>query len=79
MTELTQVIMGVSLILTKLIPVTLVTVAIFANSFELIVKRTEMNTNRSWADSAFQARRVPAEWEPQEAVWVQWPGAYEKS
>lgn len=24
-------------------------------------------------------RRVPAEWEPQEAVWMQWPGPYEKS
>ena len=22
-------------------------------------------------------RRVPAEWEPQEAVWLQWPGRYE--
>ncbi len=22
--------------------------------------------------------RVPAEWEPQEAVWLQWPGSYEK-
>ena len=24
-------------------------------------------------------RRVPAEWEPQEAVWLQWPGLWEKS
>ncbi len=23
--------------------------------------------------------RVPAEWEPQEAIWLQWPGRYEKS
>ena len=23
-------------------------------------------------------KRVPAEWEPQEAVWLQWPGRYEK-
>ncbi|MEM7207509.1 MAG: agmatine deiminase family protein [Pseudomonadota bacterium] len=23
--------------------------------------------------------RVPAEWEPQEAVWLQWPGRYERS
>ena len=23
-------------------------------------------------------RRVPAEWEPQEAVWLQWPGRYER-
>ena len=25
------------------------------------------------------ARRVPAEWEPQEAIWLQWPGPYEKA
>lgn len=24
------------------------------------------------------ARRVPAEWEAQEAIWLQWPGRYEK-
>ena len=24
-------------------------------------------------------KRVPAEWEPQEAVWLQWPGRYEKA
>ncbi len=24
-------------------------------------------------------KRVPAEWEPQEAVWLQWPGPWEKS
>ena len=23
-------------------------------------------------------RRVPAEWEPQEAIWLQWPGEWEK-
>lgn len=23
--------------------------------------------------------RVPAEWEPQEAIWLQWPGRYEKA
>ena len=59
--------------------VTLVSGVIFANLFELIVKRTAVNSNRSWTDSALHTRRVPAEWEPQEAVWVQWPGAYEKS
>jgi agmatine deiminase len=26
-----------------------------------------------------QVRRVPAEFEPQEAVWLQWPGAFEKT
>lgn len=25
------------------------------------------------------ARRVPAEWEPQAAIWLQWPGPYEKA
>ena len=25
------------------------------------------------------ARRVPAEWEPQEAIWLQWPGRWEKA
>ena len=25
------------------------------------------------------SKRVPAEWEPQEAIWLQWPGPYEKA
>lgn len=29
--------------------------------------------------SASVQKRVPAEWEPQEAIWLQWPGRYEKS
>ena len=28
---------------------------------------------------ANSVRRVPAEWEPQEAIWLQWPGRREKS
>ena len=28
--------------------------------------------------TAEAARRVPAEWEPQAAVWLQWPGPYER-
>jgi agmatine deiminase len=24
-------------------------------------------------------KRVPAEWEPQEAIWIQWPGHWEKA
>ena len=24
------------------------------------------------------SKRVPAEWEPQEAIWLQWPGPWEK-
>lgn len=33
----------------------------------------------SAATAAADARRVPAEWEPQEAIWLQWPGPYEKA
>ncbi|MEL7529195.1 MAG: agmatine deiminase family protein, partial [Pseudomonadota bacterium] len=29
--------------------------------------------------SRAETRRVPAEWEPQAAVWMQWPGNYEKN
>ncbi|MEM7564862.1 MAG: agmatine deiminase family protein, partial [Pseudomonadota bacterium] len=25
------------------------------------------------------SKRVPAEWEPQEAIWLQWPGRWEKT
>ena len=25
-----------------------------------------------------RSKRVPAEWEPQEAIWMQWPGYWEK-
>jgi len=28
--------------------------------------------------AAAQDQRVPAEWEPQEALWLQWPGPFEK-
>ena len=28
---------------------------------------------------AISVKRVPAEWEPQEAIWLQWPGNWEKS
>ncbi len=31
------------------------------------------------AAAAAPAKRVPAEWEPQEAIWLQWPGPYEKA
>ncbi len=34
-----------------------------------------MNANASEIESA---RRVPAEWEPQEAIWLQWPGDFER-
>ncbi len=31
------------------------------------------------AEQTVLGKRVPAEWEPQEAMWLQWPGPYEKS
>ena len=31
------------------------------------------------AGEAIPVKRVPAEWEPQEAIWLQWPGSWEKS
>jgi agmatine deiminase len=31
------------------------------------------------ANAAPPTRRVPAEWEPQAALWLQWPGRYEKT
>ena len=31
------------------------------------------------AVTATGERRVPAEWEPQEAIWLQWPGEWEKT
>jgi len=34
-----------------------------------------MNASASEKQSG---KRVPAEWEPQEAIWLQWPGRYER-
>ncbi len=31
------------------------------------------------APAAAAERRVPAQWEPQEAIWMQWPGPWERS
>jgi agmatine/peptidylarginine deiminase len=36
-----------------------------------------MNAGAAETDSK-DSRRVPAEWEPREAVWLQWPGSYER-
>ena len=36
-------------------------------------------TNNSQAnETTFKTKRVPAEWERQEAIWMQWPGYWEK-
>jgi len=30
------------------------------------------------ANQSTSGKRVPAEWEPQEAVWLQWPSRFER-
>ena len=37
-----------------------------------------MSTNNQANESTNKTKRVPAEWEPQEAIWMQWPGHWEK-
>jgi len=38
-----------------------------------------MNLNIQANEVTHNNKRVPAEWEPQEAIWMQWPGHWEKS
>jgi len=35
-------------------------------------------TNSQANEATNKTKRVPAEWEPQEAIWMQWPGYWEK-
>ena len=42
----------------------------------LVVMVMNAGSARATTDSV---RRVPAEWEPQGAIWLQWPGRWEKS
>ena len=37
-----------------------------------------MSTNSQANEATNKTKRVPAEWEPQEANWMQWPGYWEK-
>ena len=37
-----------------------------------------MSINSQANEVLHQSKRVPAEWEPQEAIWMQWPGFLEK-
>ena len=37
-----------------------------------------MVVNSEANESYYKGIRVPAEWEPQEAIWMQWPGYWEK-
>ena len=45
----------------------------------LITACLALTTGAAMAEQAPPTKRVPAEWEPQEAVWLQWPGRYEKT
>ena len=38
-----------------------------------------MSNNSQASEFKYQTNRVPAEWEPQEAIWMQWPGYWEKN
>ena len=38
-----------------------------------------MSNNSQANEFKYQTNRVPAEWEPQEAIWMQWPGYWEKN
>ena len=38
-----------------------------------------MSNNSQANEFTYQTKRVPAEWEPQEAIWMQWPGYWEKN
>ena len=37
-----------------------------------------MTINSKASEVIDKTKRVPAEWEPQEAIWMQWPGYWEK-
>ena len=38
-----------------------------------------MSNNIQANEFNYHTKRVPAEWEPQEAIWMQWPGYWEKN
>ena len=47
-------------------------------SFFVAVLISVMSINTKANEVDYTAKRVPAEWEPQEAIWMQWPGYWEK-
>ena len=47
-------------------------------SFFLTVLISVISINTKANEVDHTAKRVPAEWEPQEAIWMQWPGHWEK-
>jgi agmatine deiminase len=57
----------------KLISYIIFLTSMFACNFVLIAEPM-FNKNSSKPS----LKRVPAEWEPQEAIWLQWPGRWEK-
>ena len=50
-----------------------------ASANDAAVGPTAADSQSHHAVTAPVARRVPAEWEPQEAIWLQWPGEWEKT
>ena len=44
----------------------------------LLVSVINMNINIQANEATYKIKRVLAEWEPQEAIWMQWPGYWEK-
>ena len=47
-------------------------------NFLIIFLVSVMNANIQANEIINKSKRVPAEWEPQEAIWMQWPGYWEK-
>ena len=50
-----------------------------ASANDAAVGPTAADSQSHHAVTAPVVRRVPAEWEPQEAIWLQWPGEWEKT
>ena len=48
-------------------------------SLGLLLVMTLAKAGSLSAGEASLTKRVPAEWEPQEAIWLQWPGRWEKA
>ena len=44
----------------------------------IILLMSVMTTNSQANETTYKTKRVPAEWERQEAIWMQWPGYWEK-
>ena len=66
----------VKLLLPTLLVLSLITIA--ENTIPALDQSTPTIASNEDIDAA-SWRRVPAEWEPQEAIWLQWPGPWEKA